>query len=260
MSDKPDVKLASPKGLGDAIYLRAIALHLIENGLTVQVFTPWPVVFKGLPVSTVPVDTMTHADDVRHAMACYHCRNPAVMAMDQFTRLCLQAGLGRTVDLRINWTTVNHELVEQVTAAAAGKPILLYQPEKASGNPDEKLLRPRRDAFERFIADQTDYFRVRIGHPRYTLDQDLPREIDLYGKTSIRDVFDLAAHCDRIFGEAACYLPILAQALDKPFTAMFSRRGMDAQHRKRVWAIRPGLVFHKTNLATAVFDDDAPGP
>jgi hypothetical protein len=250
-----DVKVTAPKGLGDAIYLRAIVLHLLASGLTVQVFTFWPLVFKGLPVTVTRADEITHLDDVRHAMACYHCRNPAVMAMDQFTRLCLQAGLGRTVDLRLDWTVSNHALVEAVKTEAAGRPILLYQPEKVSGNPDEKLLRPRRSTFARYIADRDDCFRVKIGHPRFTIPTDLPCEMDLYGKTSIRDVFDIAAVSDRIFGEAACYLPILAQAMDKPFTAMFSRRGMAAQHRKRVWAIRPELIFHKQHLATAVFDD-----
>lgn len=248
-------RLNAPRGFGDAIYLRAVVLHLLARGEAVEVFTQWPHVFKGLPVRISPLAEVDRGEEIHIAAACYHCRVPAVMALDQFTVICLQAGITEKVEFRLGWTVRNQALVDRVRREAAGRRIMLYQPEKVSGNPDEKLLRPRAAAFEKFLAGHADCYRVRLGHPRYAKDHPLPCELDLFGRTSVKDIFDLAVSCDTIFGEAACYLPILAQAADKPFTCLFSTRGMAAVDRRHVWVIRPSLIFHKKHLATAIFDE-----
>ena len=248
-------KLNAPRGFGDAIYLRAVVLHLLARGETVQVFTQWPHVFKGLPVKLSKLTEVEYGEEVHFAAACYQCRIPAIMALDQFSVICLQSGITEKVDLQLRWTVRNRALVEKIRQDAAGRPIMLYQPEKVSANPDEKLLRPRREAFEKFLLEHSDCYRIRLGHPRYAKDHRLPCELDLFGLTRVRDVFDLAVTCDTIFGEAASYLPIIAQAADKPFTCLFSTRGMAAVNRRHVWVIRPSLIFHKKHLATAIFDE-----
>jgi hypothetical protein len=247
-------KLNSPKGLGDAIYVRAIVLHLLARSADVQVFTPWPAVFDGLPVTIARADAYTDADDLHHAMACLHCRVPWIMELSHFQLVCLQARLGEPVDLRMDWQRRKDALVDRIRNDAAGRPILLYQPQKHSKNPEQKLLRPRRAAFNAMINDRSDCFRVKIGHPSFADEgADLACELDLFGKTSIHDVFDIALASDMIFAEAACFLPIVAQAMDKPFTCMFARRGM-ASINKRTAGIQPRM-FHKKHLATTVYDE-----
>lgn len=247
-------KLNSPKGFGDAIYLRAIVLHLLAHSVSVQVFTHWPQAFDGLPIKISPADGYTSADDLHHAMACLHCRVPWIMDLSHFDLICMQARIGERVELRMGWEVRNGELVDRVRIAAAGRPILLYQPRKKPKNPEQELLRPRRDAFNAMINDRSDAFRVKIGHPRFTDDdRRLTFDLDLYGKTTIHDLFDIATVSDGVLSEAPCFLPILAQALDKPFTCMFARAGL-ASINKRTAGIAPRM-FHKKQLATTVYDD-----
>ena len=250
------IKLNAPKGLGDAIYMRAIALHLLGRGEAVKVYTWWPDVFSDMPVSIVGANDYTNDDDLHHAMACLHCRVPAIRALDRFRLTCLQAQVLEPVELRLGWKVRNQELVDDIKRRADGKRIMLYQPRKVSKDGDQELTRASRAPFKTFVNRQKKAFRVKTGHPLFIQnDDDLNCELDLVGKTTISDLFDIAAVSDFIFGEAACFLPNLAESLDKPFTCMFSRRGLAAVSRKRVWGIRPEFMIHKKNLATVIYDD-----
>lgn len=250
------IKLNSPKGLGDAIYLRAIVLHLLARGETVKIFTPWGEVFSDLPVIIAAADEFSDDDDLHHAMACLHCRVPAIMSLGRFRLTCLQARITEPVDLKIDWKVRNAALVSHVRNQANGRAILLYQPQKISKNSDQELTRPRRDSFDHQVGNLDSFFRIKIGGPTFVSDTGLPCELDLFGKTSVSDVFDIATTSNLIFGEASCFLPSLAEALDKPFVCMFSRRAMEAVSRKRVWSMRPEFLIHKNSLATVVFDDE----
>ncbi len=251
------IKLNSPKGLGDAIYLRSIVLHLLARGEQVKVFTVWPDVFDDLPVEIIGANDYVYDDDLHHAMACLHCRVPAIMALDRFRLTCLQAQVLGSVELTMAWRAkIDSVVVKQVKEKAAGKPVLLYQPRKISKDDDQELTRPLRAAFNRYLATRGDCFRVKIGSPSFVHDdRDLACDLDLFGKTSIKDVFDIASVSDLIFGEASCFLPNLAEALDKPFVCMFSRRATMSIHRKRVWSMRPEFLIHKKHLATVVYDE-----
>lgn len=248
------IEITASKGLGDAIYLRAIVLHLIERRERVVVFTQWPDLFSDLPVEVKPLTCRTGDEDLRHAKPCLHCRIAAVGHLDAFSMACLQAGITEPVRLRMDWVPRNRALVERVRRAAAGRPILAFQPLKRATTLSQALERPDRAAYARFIAREVDCFRVKLGHPRYTQDSGHPAcDLDLFGALSVTDALDVLAISARAFGEP-CYVTIAAEAMGKPFTCMFSRRGVDSGHRYAS-NLKPSRTFHG-DLGRAVFDDE----
>lgn len=244
--------LNAPKGLGDAIYLRAIVLHLLKRGDDPTVFTRWPGVFADLPIKVKSVEDVTGQEDLRHAMYCLFCRVPAVKALDQFALACLQAGILEPVQLRIDWPVKNRALLDDVRKRANGRRVLMFQPVKKA-NKEQEALRPKRDAFSRYVAERNE-FRVKVGSPSHIMEGDTsPCDLDLTGKTTVQDVFDLASAVDVVFCEP-CFLLPLAESMDKPVVCMFSRRGF-ASKVERVYNVTPERLFHKKHLATAVYDE-----
>lgn len=248
-------ELNAPKGLGDAIYLRAVVLHLLALGERVKVYTPWPDVFVGLPIEIAPPAASGSSDWNLHSVtACLHCEVPLIRAMDKFTLACAQAGIAERIELKINWVTRNTGLVEDIKRRAAGRRVMIYQTVKRARNPVQEMWQPHRAAFNRFVAGQKDCFRVKLGHPDFTVtDESAECEIDLAGKVSVTDVFDIASAAALIFGED-CFLPVLAQAMDRPFVCMFSSRGLNSNQRK-IFCLTPERAFNKPHLGTAIFDE-----
>lgn len=182
------IRLNAPKGLGDAIYVRAVALHLLRCGEQVKVYTRWPEVFADLGIE---VDTLSHIDirapevDVRNVTACLHCQVPAILSLDKFTLACLQAGISEPVELRLDWTVKDTCLLADIRNRAGSRPIMLYQPLRKSKNTAQELMSPRAAPFREYLVGARNVFRVKIGHPDFTRDDDLPCELDLFGKITI---------------------------------------------------------------------------
>lgn len=247
------IHLNAPKGLGDALYLRAIALHLLARGDSLTVYTGWPDVFTGLAATVKRLNEIGESDTIDHAMYCLFCRIPAVRILDQFTLTCLQSGIVEPVALRLDWPVSNHKLLADVKSRAGNRPIFIYQPPKLANNEKQEHLCPRIEPYSAYVAAKADCFRIRVGCPEFVQDRKLPCELDLFGKTSVRDVLDLCTIGD-LFFSGPSYLLIAAEAMDKPFTCMFSRRGL-ASGFARVRNVTPERVFHKRHLATSVYDD-----
>lgn len=256
------IELNAPKGLGDAIYLRAVALHLLDRGEKVRVWTRWREVFLGLNVAFAEaedVETLIGKrereprHDLRNVTACLHCRVPYIMARDKFALACLQAGIEEEIELRMGWEVRNPSIVKHVTMY--GKPILVYQPPRKISNDAEAQAQPHRAAFVRFLEGaKRDFIRVKVGHPDFTVDgDDLPVDLDLYGRTSVADVFDLVSASDLVFGEN-CFLPVAAQAMDRKFVLMMSRRALSSNLNK-VRGITPERMIQKLHLGRVLFDE-----
>jgi len=246
------MRLNAPKGLGDAICLRAVALHLVERGEPVQLFTPWPDVFAGLPVIACPPSEIDDDTDLRHVAAC-SCRIERVQALDMFTNAKQRAGVP-DAEFRIDWRIQNKALVLDLKRRAEGRPILVFQPVKRANTPAQAMVRPNADAFGQLIAKQRECFRVKVGHPSFVDDDaHVPCEFDLFGKTSVSDVLDVVSAADRVFSEP-CFLALAAQAMNKHLVCMFSTRAL-ASDNPRVGNMRPQRIFHKPRLCMAVWDD-----
>lgn len=234
--------LIAAKGLGDAIYMRALALHLRKRGEPVTVFTGWPDAFLGADVNVKPLSARTGAEDIRHCKYCLHCRMPEVPAYGMFEMACRQAGIFDPVELRADWSVTDQSLVKMVKQRAAGRPVLVYQPLKAVSGVEQKIAQPRESAYLRWL-EKSDHFRVKIGQG------DGLCELDLTGRTTVAQAFDVASAADLIFGEP-CYLITLAQAMDKPYACMFARAAQDAvQSRVRNltperFLAKPGAVLY----------------
>lgn len=255
MAGRAVIRLNAPKGLGDAICLRAVALHIARKAEAVEVFTPWPEVFEGMP-KTVRVRPQSEIDDdnlLRHVAPC-SCHIEHVRALDQFTNARERAGVP-DAEFDIGWTVRNRALAADVRRRAGDRRVVIYQPIKRANTPDQALLRPHPEAFNRLLREQDAYL-VRIGHPGFVEnDPKAPCDLDLFGRTTVSEAFDLVAAADGVVTEP-CFLSLLAQALDRSLTCMFSRRAL-ASENQRVSNIRPQRIFHKQALCTAVWDEPA---
>ena len=244
----------SPKGLGDAIYLRAIVLHHLGQPQTV--FTMWEDVFsnmrdvKVMPLSDVALE---HDYNLRYAFYCLHCNMPELKNLSQFEMMCRQGGITESVELKIDWGVRNEALVKSVRDAAAGRPIMLVQVPKRPGNIEQKLIRPNTAAFVSAVRERDRFFRVIVGNRHFCDDiEECPRELDLLDKTSVTDILDLATAADTFLSDP-CYLVVLAQAIGKPFECMFSADGLRSNYPK-ISGVTPERLFHRGSKGKALYD------
>jgi hypothetical protein len=145
--------------------------------------------------------------------------------------------------------------LRQISTAAAGRKVLIYQPPKRASSAAQALARPNEDAFVRHLETAfAGWCRVKVGHPAHVTDgKGAPCEVDLFGRTSVCDVLDVCTAGDACFGDPS-YLPVMFEALGKPSTVMFASAGLKAK-ANRIRNIRPERIFSKPDLATAVMDD-----
>lgn len=250
------IKINSPRGLGDAIHVRAIVLHLFSLGENVTVFTRWPDVFADLDgLIILPVEEAGAHRETFSARTCFQCLVPSVRELSQFRGACLQVGIYDPIDLDIRWRARNAALLQKTLQEAGGRPVLLFQPLKRAGNADEEERRPDRGAFRRLVANHPGHFKIKVGHPDFAEDDaGLAADLDLFGRTSISEAIDLATIADVICAEPS-FLGILAQAFDKRFTCIFSARALRSGVKK-VAGVTPTRIFHRPDLCTAVYDED----
>lgn len=250
-----EIALDSPRGLGDAVQLRAVVMHLLERGHAVTAYSQWPDVFTDLTgVTVLPIGEPRDHSATRHFQ--YPLAAPLNGASSQFEAACHAAGISEPVDLRLGWAPRQTKLVRHVRLMAAKRPILFYQPSRVTPGPEQQAMRPRREAFNEFVRSRAGkYFRVRLGQAPY-IDNDpqAPFDLDLFGRTSIHDAFDLGAIGDLFFGEHS-FIPMLGEALDKRFVVMFSRESQGSKTFPRVRNFNPARMIHKKHLGTGVFDD-----
>lgn len=249
------INLNGSKGLGDALYVRAVARHLLwKENKEVTVFTRWPEVFRDLPLKVKALGDLTGQEDIHPVVYCSHCRVQQPASLDFFTLACRQAGIVDEVDLFIDWKVKNKRLVESIRLAARGRRIFVYQSPKKANGPEQEVLRPRREAFNRYIENHKDCYRVRLGHPSAVEDdKDAPLDMDLFGKISVSDALDVGASADLLFSDPS-FITVMAESMGKRFTAMLSRR-VEAFPNIRARAMTADRLFHNKNLLTVVYDE-----
>jgi hypothetical protein len=77
--------------------------------------------------------------------------------------------------------------------------------------------------------------------------------LDLFGKTSIADTFDVCTIGDLFFGEVCFLTPTIADAMGKPYICMFSKRASVSNQWTRL--ITPQRLFHRKDLGVAIYDE-----
>jgi hypothetical protein len=239
-------------GLGDSLYVRVIAEHLLRLGHPVTAYTFHPDVFIGVdcrvePFGKLGINVLAHYVGGKN--------NPATSQWDD---VCDSAQVAR-IPLRFTWHIINQKLVDQVREQARGRPVVLIHGGRAPMNRTDNFgieLLPEKRAFDQVQeAIYRDVLFVRIGEgkQKYAMDR---AEMDLWGKTSVADLLDLAWDCDALIGPCSFVVP-LAEAFDKPLLAVWAAGGMHPARHPYLKSITPQKVLAKAS-SSFVIDDWGP--
>jgi hypothetical protein len=240
------VRMRSGFGLGDAIYLRPIAEHFVRGGADVTVMSEHPEVFIGAGVEVQPftrqgINVMAHYSLSRAS------------PYTQFEDMCRAAGIA-TVPLAFHWDVRNQRLVDEVSALAEGRPIVIVHGGREPFGRTDGLglsMVPDRAAFDAVLACMGDCLTVGVGKADqiYTLSVDL----DLHGKTSVPDLLDLATISNGVIGQCSFAVP-LAEVFDKPLLTVWA--GNPSGHPV-LRQITPKKILHKRSSSYVIDTWDA---
>lgn len=250
------ISIRGGSGLGDALYVQAVARHLVKQGQRVEacVHAKWAPVFRPLgdkvtvsPFRRERIDVLAHYSTRR--------RNRET---DQFQDCCVSAGVGMDVELRLDWKAAPGPLLVRVRAYR--QPIVLLQlprlpMDRTDGYGDELL--PDFAVLQRAI----DHLRQRgalivqvgAGEPLHRFEG---IDLDLANATSVAELIDVASVADACLGYVSFLLP-LSESLSKPALFVWSRRGLASKNEIIAW-LTPKKVLHGP-LARAVIDDCSEG-
>lgn len=252
--DRPCVRLPGHisvrggKGLGDALYVQAVARHWVRGGQRVQVCTAWPEVYRPLASGVVLQPfTRLNVERVAHYTLRKHLANST-----QFQDCCMQAGIREPVELRLDWTPATN-IAARVQAAAAGLPwLLVAMPRPPMGRSDGFgwELSPDWAVYQRLLYRLAQrFFLVEVGSgPRIAPLQGIG--LSLANGTTVPELLDLAQASAGLVGTVGHFVP-LAESLGKRALILFSARGL-ASANAFVSRITPAKVLHGANCAWAV--------
>jgi len=231
-------RIRGGSGIGDAIYVRAVAEHFLRAGERVTVCSDHPDVFAGMDVTVEPFRRI-HIDVLAH-----YTTRKRYPDTTQWADVCISAGIP-VEPLSIAWARRSDALVRELRSMAAGRPVVLVHGGRTPmGRTDgfgAELL-PERRAFDLVLREFSDCFTVRIGKGKSLYP--LAVSLDLTDRTSIQDLFDLAQDCDGVIGQCSYAVP-LAEAFDKPLMAVWSAKGMREGRSAYIRQIVPQKILSK---------------
>lgn len=238
-------------GLGDSVYLRAIADHFARAGERITALSNYPEIFAGSPCLVEPF----RRENVQ--IVAHYVTGKANASTNQWQDVCLAAGVAHPVPFEFDWTVANRELMDGVRERAAGRQVVLVQGGRtpmARTDGFGKELLPDRQAFEATLEPlRADCYLVAVGkaEPIYRL----PVDEDLTGKTSVADLLDLFKTCDGAVAQVGYAVP-MAEAFDRPLLVVWADSGVKSRE-PYVARITPSKIFAKPT-STFVMDDWAP--
>lgn len=237
------MRIRGGAGLGDSIYLRVIAMHLLSRGEEVTVCSDYPDVFDGAGVRVLPF-TRERIDRL-----CHYTVGKTNPKTKQFDDMLAAGGITGPVPLRMAWETRDTPLVSRLRGEAAGRPIILVHGGCAPMNRTDSFgreLMPEERGFQialNSLAEEQNAFLVRIGKgpDLYTL---VRTHCDLHDQTSVLDLFDLASMCDGVVAQVSYAVP-LAEVFDKPLLAIWARAGTAPGVHMYIRQILPEKILYK---------------
>jgi hypothetical protein len=244
------------RGLGDTIYLQSIARHMTENGTTrMRVASDYADVFLplGRRVQVIPF-TRTGVEIVAHYVS-----RKAMAGTSQFTDMCIQVGIRKPIDLRLDWKPTDTEVMQRIKAKASGRPVVCVQlPRAPMGRIDGfgADLLPCPTAMQAIVHELGKHFAVmQVGSGR-ALYHLRGIDIDLANQTSVSQMIDAASQADVFFGYPSFIIP-LAESLGKPGLFLWSRAGLKSL-QPFIAQITPEKLLHKPGLSRAIMDNATP--
>lgn len=235
-------------GLGDALYVQAIARHLVKRGQRLKVCTAWPDVFLPLgdrvaiaPFTRLGIDFLAH----------YSARK-RYSETKQFEDCCITAGIHEPVDLRLDWVPTS-EVGERLKGA--GRPVVCVQlPRSPMGRKDgfgAELL-PDCRVIQRLIdrlKGRAQIVQIGAGEPLFRFKG---IDVDLANRTTVREMVDVAVAADGFLGYVSFVVP-LAESLGKPAMLVWSRRGLKSG-TQYIRQITPEKILFKATSRHVVDD------
>jgi hypothetical protein len=240
-------------GLGDSLYIRPISDHLLREGHQVTVCTFYPDVFLGSACSLEPFGRL------RINVVCHYVNGKNNPKTNQWEDICECAGV-KSLPLRFEWSVFNKSLVDAVIEKARGRKIVLIHGGREPMNRTDGFgaeLLPEKKAFDwaqEAIYKDVLFVRVGSGGPKYAMDR---AELDLWGKTSVRDLLDLAWICDGLVGPCSFFVP-LAECFDKPFLAIWAASGLYRSREPYIKTITPQKILSKKTSMHVIDEWDQP--
>jgi hypothetical protein len=240
-------------GLGDALYIQAIARYLMAQRHSVEVCSDWPDVFRPLagkvkvsPFRRTAIDRLAHYSGRR-----------GISGTTQFDDCCIQAGVPQGIEFILDWKLQDQGLVEGLKSD--GRPIIVVQmPRAPFGRSDGYGLdllpdcRRIQDAID-LIGERAIKVQVGAGDALYRFGG---IDVDLTNRTSVAGLIDVASVADGFLGYCSFIVP-LAECFDKPALLVWSRRGMRSRELI-VRQITPTKILHKRS-SRVVIDDCGAG-
>ncbi len=224
-----------------------VAEHFIRQGEQVVACSDNPAVFTGAGAE-VEAFRRDRIDVVAH-----YTMGKSNPLTNQWQDVCNSAGVG-SIPLHFDWTAINQDLVDDLRARAAGRPIVIVHGGRAPmGRTDGfgKELMPDQRAFDIALASLEGCFLVQIGKGEQIYP--LKSSCDLSGKTSVTDLFDIASICAGMVAQCSFIVP-LAECFDKPLLAIWAHRGLSTGRHQYISSITPQKILSKPT-STFVVDD-----
>lgn len=234
-------------GLGDSLYLRPLAEHLIARGEKVAVASNYPDVFIGTGATVEPfrrerVDLVAHYVNGKD--------NPQTTLWQDMLAF---AKIAAPVPLRFNWEIKNRSLVKGIRKKAAGRPVVVVHGGREPMGRRDRFgieLMPTRDGFCTVLSALADCYTVRVGAGNEMYD--LPSTLNMSNLTSISELLDIARDCDGIVAQCSFAIP-MAEAFDKPLLAVWSARGL-VSPTQFIRTVTPSKILSKPS-SSYVMDD-----
>jgi hypothetical protein len=227
------------RGLGDSLYLQAVARHLRQQGQKLRVATDYPEIFSQLDVETMPFNRL-HIDIVAH----YSARR-GYKDTTQFEDCCLQAGISRKTEFKIDWSPVKTALIDSLISH--GKPILLVQMARNPMNRTDGFgmeVLPKCEVIQAVIDRIKEHCLIVLIGGGKSLFKFQNIDIDLSNKTSVTDLLDIASCADGMLGYCSFMVP-LAESFDKPALFVWSKRSLVSTDQV-IRSMTPQKILHKT--------------
>lgn len=233
------------KGLGDSLYLQAVARHMVNRGERLKVCSGWPDVFRPLGDSVRVIPFSRQADICAH----YTLRKWRTDS-DQFQDCCIQAGIREPVDFRLDWkagkTLIDHLPKPVVLVLLYRLPMDRVDGFAAELLPDFRQMQRMIDA----LKGRATVVQVGSGKP---LREYEGIDLDLANRTSVSELLDVASVADGMLGYCSFFVP-LAESLNKKAAFLWARKGVNSR-TPYIRQITPTKILHK-DTSSYVFDDD----